>query len=74
MELTGYAAATGERLWWAHGVTVFPTAPPFVMGDSVYTLLEEQVIATLAIADARIYVRTERHLYCFGSQKRPRMR
>ncbi len=38
VELTGYAAETGERLWWVHGVTVFPTAPPFVSGDSVYTV------------------------------------
>ncbi len=38
VELTGYAAETGERFWWVHGVTVFPTAPPFVAGDSVYTV------------------------------------
>jgi outer membrane protein assembly factor BamB len=38
MELTGYEAKTGERLWWARGVTVFPQAPPFVVGDSVYTV------------------------------------
>jgi outer membrane protein assembly factor BamB len=38
MELTGYRAKTGERLWWARGVTAFPTAPPFVAGDSVYTV------------------------------------
>ncbi len=38
VELTGYAAETGERLWWARGLTVFPTAPPFVAGDSVYTV------------------------------------
>jgi outer membrane protein assembly factor BamB len=38
VELTGYRAKTGERLWWARGVTAFPTAPPFVAGDSVYTV------------------------------------
>lgn len=37
-ELTGYRAKTGERLWWAHGVTIAPNAPPFVTGDSVYTV------------------------------------
>jgi outer membrane protein assembly factor BamB len=37
-ELTGYRAATGERVWWAPGVAAFPTGPPFVDGDSVYTL------------------------------------
>lgn len=38
VELTGYVATTGKRIWWARGVTVFPTAPPFVVGDSVYTV------------------------------------
>jgi outer membrane protein assembly factor BamB len=38
VELTGYDAATGKRLWWAPGVTSFPAAPPFVDGDSVYTV------------------------------------
>jgi len=38
VELTGYEATTGERLWWVRGVNVFPTAPPFVAGDSVYTV------------------------------------
>ncbi len=37
VELTGYEADTGKRLWWVHGVTVFPTAPPLVAADSVYT-------------------------------------
>jgi outer membrane protein assembly factor BamB len=37
-ELTGYDAATGKREWWARGVTEFPAAPPFVSGDSVYTV------------------------------------
>ncbi len=38
VELTGYASNTGQRLWWANGVTVFPTAPPIVVGDAVYTV------------------------------------
>jgi outer membrane protein assembly factor BamB len=38
MELTAYQASTGERIWWALGVTEFPTGPPFVSGDSVYTV------------------------------------
>jgi outer membrane protein assembly factor BamB len=38
VELTGYDAKTGERLWWARGVTDFPCAPPFVLGDSVYSV------------------------------------
>ena len=38
VELTGYQAKTGERLWWARGVTVGPAAPPLIAGDSVYTL------------------------------------
>jgi outer membrane protein assembly factor BamB len=37
-ELTGYRAKTGERVWWANGVTAQPSAPPFVLGDSVYTV------------------------------------
>jgi outer membrane protein assembly factor BamB len=37
VELTGYDAASGERIWWARGVTDFPCAPPFVSGDSVYS-------------------------------------
>jgi outer membrane protein assembly factor BamB len=37
-ELTGYQAKTGARVWWAHGVTAAPSAPPFVLGDSVYTV------------------------------------
>jgi outer membrane protein assembly factor BamB len=38
VELTGYDAATGSRVWWAPGVTSYPTGPPFVAGDSVYTM------------------------------------
>jgi outer membrane protein assembly factor BamB len=37
-ELTGYEAKTGARVWWARGVTAAPVAPPFVLGDSVYTV------------------------------------
>lgn len=37
-ELTGYEAKTGARLWWARGVTIAPCAPPFVAGESVYTV------------------------------------
>src|SRR5215467_5995404 len=38
VELTGYQASTGERLWWARGVTNAPAAPPLIAGDSIYTL------------------------------------
>jgi outer membrane protein assembly factor BamB len=38
VELTSYQADNGDRLWWVRGVTIFPTAPPFVAGDSVYTV------------------------------------
>jgi outer membrane protein assembly factor BamB len=38
VELTGYQAKTGERLWWARGVTNGPAAPPLIAGDSAYTL------------------------------------
>ena len=38
VELTGYQAKTGERLWWARGVTNGPAAPPLIDGDSIYTL------------------------------------
>src|SRR5579864_8873470 len=38
VELTGYQAKTGERLWWAFRVTNAPAAPPLVTGDSVYTV------------------------------------
>src|SRR5207248_6436331 len=38
VELTGYQAKTGERLWWAKGVTYGPAALPLVAGDAVYTM------------------------------------
>lgn len=38
VELTGYQSKTGERLWWARGVTIGPAALPLVAGGSVYTL------------------------------------
>lgn len=38
VELTGYQAKTGERLWWARGVTVAPATLPLIAGDSVYTM------------------------------------
>ncbi|MCI0615604.1 PQQ-binding-like beta-propeller repeat protein, partial [bacterium] len=37
LELTGYDVATGKRVWWARGVSEYPAAPPFVVGDSVYS-------------------------------------
>lgn len=36
-ELTAYQAGTGERLWWARGVTNAPAAPPLIAGDAIYT-------------------------------------
>ena len=38
MELTGYQANTGERLWWLRGVTIGPAALPLVSEGSVFTL------------------------------------
>jgi outer membrane protein assembly factor BamB len=38
VELTGYEASTGKRLWWVRDLMVFPTAPPFVFEDSVFTV------------------------------------
>jgi outer membrane protein assembly factor BamB len=38
VELTGYQAKTGEKLWWARGVTNSPAALPLIAGDSVFTL------------------------------------
>lgn len=37
-ELTGYDAANGNRIWWARGVSDNPCAPPFVAGDSIYSV------------------------------------
>jgi outer membrane protein assembly factor BamB len=37
-ELTGYQAKTGERLWWARGVTNAPAAPPLIAGVAIYTV------------------------------------
>jgi outer membrane protein assembly factor BamB len=38
VELTGYEAKTGKRLWWARGVTTGPAALPLVSGESVFTI------------------------------------
>jgi outer membrane protein assembly factor BamB len=38
VELTGYQAKTGERLWWARGLTLVPAALPLVQGDTIYTV------------------------------------
>ncbi len=38
VELTGYQAKTGERLWWARGVTTAPAVLPLIAGDSVFTM------------------------------------
>lgn len=38
LELTGYQARTGEKLWWARGVTNGPAALPLIAGDHVYTI------------------------------------
>jgi outer membrane protein assembly factor BamB len=38
VELTGYQAKTGERLWWARGVTWAPATSPVIAGDAVYTI------------------------------------
>ena len=38
VELTGYNARTGERIWWARGVTIEPAALPLVADGSVYTI------------------------------------
>jgi outer membrane protein assembly factor BamB len=118
MELTAYDAATGKRVWWAAGVSSFPSGPPFVDGDSVYTVepgggvswppfaeplglfdsnkvylaslegkvsvlragadwqvlstgdLGEDVVATPAIADGKVFIRSETTLYAFASRPR----
>ncbi|MFN7923128.1 MAG: PQQ-binding-like beta-propeller repeat protein [Bryobacteraceae bacterium] len=38
LELTGYQAKTGERLWWAPGVATGPAASPALEGGVVYTV------------------------------------
>ncbi len=38
IELTGYDAKTGERVWWVRGVTVAPATLPLVAGDAVFTM------------------------------------
>jgi len=38
LEMTGYQASTGEKLWWAKGITVGPATLPLIEGDAVYTL------------------------------------
>jgi outer membrane protein assembly factor BamB len=49
VELTGYEVGTGERVWWVRDLSFFPTGPPFVIGDSVFTLEPaEQVWPTFA--------------------------
>ena len=38
MELTGYQAKTGERLWWMRGVTIGPAVLPLIGEGAVFTL------------------------------------
>jgi outer membrane protein assembly factor BamB len=38
VELTGYQAKTGERLWWVRGVTTAPAVLPLIADGAVYTL------------------------------------
>jgi outer membrane protein assembly factor BamB len=38
VELTGYQARTGERLWWVGGISTGPAVSPVISGDYVYTL------------------------------------
>lgn len=38
VELTGYDAKTGARLWWARGVTSGPAVLPLVTDNAVYTM------------------------------------
>ena len=38
VELTGYQAKTGERIWWVRGLTYAPATLPLVVGDAVYTM------------------------------------
>ena len=37
VELTGYQATTGERLWWVRGVTTAPAVLPLIADGSVFT-------------------------------------
>lgn len=36
VELTGYQATTGERMWWIRGLTYAPAAPPILSQDKIY--------------------------------------
>lgn len=36
LEITGYQVSTGERLWWAKGLTTAPAASPVVLGDTLF--------------------------------------
>jgi outer membrane protein assembly factor BamB len=35
-EVVGYQIATGERVWWANGLTAFAAASPLIAGDVLY--------------------------------------
>ncbi len=37
-ETAGYQAATGERIWWAEGLTAQPAASPVLVGDTMYVV------------------------------------
>ncbi|MBI4904270.1 MAG: PQQ-binding-like beta-propeller repeat protein [Acidobacteria bacterium] len=37
-ETVGYQAATGERIWFARGLTAQPAASPIVIGDTLYVV------------------------------------
>ena len=47
-------AKTGERLWWARGVSVGPAVLPLISGDYVYTL--EPVLDELQSDDPTMVV------------------
>ncbi|MBL8231068.1 MAG: PQQ-binding-like beta-propeller repeat protein [Bryobacterales bacterium] len=36
IEIAGYQADTGERLWWIRGMTTAPAASPVLIGDILY--------------------------------------
>lgn len=36
VEIAGYQATTGERLWWIRGMTTAPAASPVLVGDMLY--------------------------------------